>query len=103
MKKELKFIANHFGPEKQREKAIEESGEYTQALKEYTYALKYEDDPQEIEYRRKHAIEEAADTWITTWHFLHQENAWIEFWGFVKAKIKRTIERIKDGYYDSSL
>lgn len=103
MKKELKFIADHFGPERQRAKASEEHGEAKEAIDMYRHALKHEDDPIELAYYREHMIEELADAHITRLQVIYHEGAEDEFEAMVQRKIKRTIDRIKDGYYDSSL
>ncbi len=99
MNEELKFIADHFGPERQRAKASEEHGEAKEAIDAYRHALKHEDDPLELAYYREHMIEELADAHITRLHIIYHEGAEDEFKEKVQEKIKRTIQRIKDNYY----
>ena len=99
MNEELKFIADHFGPERQRTKASEEHGEAKDALDDYRYALKNEDDPLELAYYRERMIEELADAHITRVQVIYHEGAEEEFQEMVKKKIKRTLQRIEDNYY----
>ena len=101
MNEELKFIADHFGPERQRSKASEEHNEAKEAIDAYRHALKHEDDPLELAYYREHMIEELADAHITRLQVIYQEGAEDEFEAMVQKKIERTLKRIEDGYYES--
>lgn len=99
MRKELKFIADHFGPVTQLAKQSEEGREVAEATEAFHHALILEDDPEEIERKRLHMVEEMADIWIMVQHNIYHHSSPGEFKGFVDSKIKRTIKRIKDKYY----
>lgn len=99
MRKELKFIADHFGPVTQLAKQSEEGREVAEATEAFHHALILDDDPEEIERKRLHMVEEMADIWIMVQHNIYHHSSPGEFKGFVDSKIKRTIKRIKDKYY----
>ena len=99
MKKELKTIADHFGPVTQLSKQIEEGNEMVEATEAFHHALLIEDDPFEIEVKRRHMVEEIADAWIVMQQNIYFHSSKEEFEDFVNAKVERTLQRIKDGYY----
>ena len=99
MNKDLITIADHFGHATQLSKQSEESRELTEATDEYHQCLVIEDDPEELKRKRAHMIEEMADTHIVMQQIIYQENAQAEFDAMVKAKIERTLKRIKEGFY----
>lgn len=102
MNKDLKFIADHFGHFRQLAKASEEHDEAKVAIENYRRALKIENDPIELAYYRECVIEELADAYITGMQVIYHEMAEDEFAEMVQKKINRTIQRIKDGYYDAA-
>lgn len=99
MKKDLDFINDHFGPVTQLHKMIEESNELKEASDEFHHALVIEDDPDEIERKRVHMIEEMADTVIMIKQNERNFCKPGELKAMMQMKIKRTKERIKNGYY----
>ena len=99
MKKDLDFINDHFGPVTQLYKQSEESGEVKEATDEFIQALIIEDDPEEIERKRKHMVEEMADEWIMLKQNARNHCKPGELKAMIQMKIKRTKERIKNGYY----
>ena len=99
MKKELKTIADNFGPVTQLSKQVEEGNEMVEATEAFHHALLIEDDPFEIEVKRQHMVEEMADAWIVMQQNIYHHSSPEEFESFVEAKTKRTIKRIKDKYY----
>lgn len=100
MNKELKKIGDHFGPVTQLSKQSEESKELTEATDEFHQALVIEDDPEEIERKRQHMIEEMADTWIMIQQNIRFHSSQEEFDSIVQAKLKRTLKRIDEGFYE---
>lgn len=101
MNKELKSIADHFGPVTQLFKQIEEGGEMVEATEAFHRALVIENDPFEIEAMRQHMIEEMADAWIVMQQNIYHHSDQEEFESFVNGKIKRTLKRIEENYYGS--
>ena len=99
MKKELKVIADNFGPVTQLSKQVEEGNEMVEATEAFHHALLIEDDPFEIEVKRQHMIEEMADAWIVMQQNIYFHSSKEEFDDFVNAKVERTLNRIEDGYY----
>lgn len=99
MNKELKFVADHFGPVTQLAKQAEEGREVAEATESFHHALILEDDPEEIERKRRSMVEEMADVWIMIQQNIYLHSSPEEFESFVEAKTKRTIKRIKDKYY----
>lgn len=99
MNSDLKYIADHFGPVTQLAKQAEEGREVAEATEAFHHALILEDDPEEIERKRLHMVEEMADIWIMVQHNIYHHSSPEEFKGFVESKTKRTIKRIKDKYY----
>lgn len=99
MRKELKFIADHFGPVTQLAKQSEEGREVAEATEAFHHSLILEDVPEEIERKRKNMIEEMADAWIMIQQNVYHHSTPEEFEAFVESKIKRTLKRIKDKYY----
>lgn len=99
MKKELKTIADNFGPVTQLSKQVEEGNEMVEATEAFHHALLIEDDPFEIEVKRQHMIEEMADAWIVIQQNIYFHSSKEEFEDFVNAKVERTLNRIEDGYY----
>ena len=99
MKKELKVIADNFGPVTQLMKQVEEGNEMVEATEAFHHALLIEDDPFEIEVKRQHMIEEMADAWIVMQQNIYFHSSKEEFDDFVNAKVERTLNRIEDGYY----
>ena len=100
MNEELKKIGDHFGPVTQLSKQSEESKELTEATDEFHQALVIEDDPEEIERKRQHMIEEMADTWIMIKQNIRFHSSQEEFDSIVQAKLKRTLKRIDEGFYE---
>lgn len=99
MNKQLKTIADNFGPVTQLSKQVEEGNEMVEATEAFHHALLIEDDPFEIEVKRQHMIEEMADAWIVMQQNIYFHSSKKEFEDFVSAKIERTLNRIEDGYY----
>lgn len=99
MNKNLKIIADHFGPVTQLSKQVEEGNEMVEATEAFHHALLIEDDPFEIEVKRQHMIEEMADAWIVMQQNIYFHSSTEEFEDFVNAKVERTLNRIEDGYY----
>ena len=100
MNKEIKTIADHFGPVTQLAKQAEEGREVAEATESFHHSLILENDPEEIERKRKSMIEEMADVWIMVRQNIYHHSSPEEFQAFVEAKIKRTLKRIKNGYYE---
>lgn len=92
-------IADYFGPATQLAKQSEESCELTEATDEFHQALIIEDDPEEIERKRVHMIEEMADTWITIQENIYRHSSPEEFKAMVDSKLNRTLDRMDTGYY----
>ena len=93
------YIAEHFGPVAQLMKQVEENNESAEATAAFHQALVFEDDPEEIERKRLHMIEEMADVFVVMQSNIHHHSSREEFCRFVKEKTERTIKRIASGYY----
>lgn len=83
----LKFIANHFGYNNQKIKAIEELEE-----------LKVELNKEFVD--RNKILDELSDCIIMIYQLIYLYGfSWKEIFKHIKYKIKRTIYRIEIGYY----
>lgn len=87
-------IISHFGLRNQTKKLSEESYELQEAIfdaKGYPIDIKYKD----------HITEEIADVMNLLNQFVEYFALdWNQIYSVMEAKVDRTIDRIKEGYYD---
>jgi len=88
MIEKLKCIYNHFGPEVQAEKLLEESAELNEAIREGD---------------KQHIAKELADVNVLLMQIANVYGIGLtDIWSVVDNKINRTIERIESGYYENA-
>lgn len=99
-------IINHFGLRAQMKKLNEETYELLEAIDNYEDAWLEQEGPdpyytaQEMAFFREHIVEEMGDVLILLTQFIARyniEKTELDVW--MDAKLDRTKERIKTGYY----
>ena len=92
-------IADHFGPENQRYKSIEECNEYIDAVRKLQHAIDLGKPPDVIATLRLNVIEEAADAKLMLDQVIYQLKGESDAKKMRQYKIERTLKRIETNYY----
>lgn len=90
MKEKIKSILKHFGEKSQMQKAQEECSELITTIYHYN----------DGKASRQDLIEEIADTCIMMEQLKELFNTKNEIDDAIQRKLERTLERIKEGYYE---
>lgn len=98
-REDMHKIADHFGPENQRFKSIEECNEYIDAVRKLQHAIDLGEPPEEIATLRLNVIEEAADAILTIEQNVYLLKGESDCKKMRQYKIERTLKRIETGYY----
>ena len=100
MTKDIKVIADHFGARKQLAKMIEECGELIEAVNVYHDDIAIPSDPVDAALDRIHVIEEMTDVQILIDQLTYLLHAREDMKQMREFKINRTLERVRNGYYE---
>lgn len=98
-RQDMKKIADHFGPERQRLKAIEECNEFIAALRHLQRAIDLGEPPDVIATLRLNVIEEGADVRLMIDQIMYQTGGESDCKKMYNFKIERTLKRIESKYY----
>lgn len=102
MNNKLLEIINHFGIDNQLKKLNEECYELIEAIRDYEdMYMKCDCDSQYLKNEKKHLTEELSDCLILLNQFKNYYKITDEeLNNMINHKIQRTLERIKNGYYN---
>lgn len=98
-RQDMHKIADHFGPENQRFKSIEECNEYIDAVRKLQHAIDLGEPPDVIATLRLNVIEEAADAKLMLDQVIYQLKGESDAKKMRQYKIERTLKRIETNYY----
>ena len=98
-RQDMHKIADHFGPENQRFKSIEECNEYIDAVRKLQHAIDLGEPPDVIATLRLNVIEEATDAKLMLDQVIYQLKGESDAKKMRQYKIERTLKRIETNYY----
>lgn len=102
-RQDMHKIADHFGPENQRFKSIEECNEYIDAVRKLQHAIDLGEPPDVIATLRLNVIEEAADAKLMLDQVIYQLKGESDAKKMRQYKIERTLKRIETNYYTKEI